>query len=416
MISVTGASLVSSGLSTTLNAMRQELGFTNTQTGLVLTIRSISAFFAALVSAKYFEKLGIRMGMVVAMLFGAFTFLLFHIGGANLLIVYAGAVLSGICYSYGMMLPASMLLHNWFNKSRGVALSIASAGTAVVSMVFAPVIQSMVNESGIFSAYRMIIVVFIAIAIIDFLFIRETPEKLGLEIYGGKDYKHEQDGKNVEPREATALSGGWLIGIVIATVCTGFAASPYAANFTNHYVSAGIDTMAVAKAISIYGTVLIISKLVFGVVVDKIGTYKTTILYGYMCMLAIAVAASVALFPRVPLMYAGLLLSAIFASIQTMGYPNWIVDLDSQHYNKTISKCQTGYQFGAVVGSFIPGVIADITGNYGIGFALMALAMGISTTLAIGAYRSQTKKRKKKKKNKVWIGDILILLIQRRHS
>jgi len=389
-LSICASSLLSTGMSTNLNAMRQVLGLTNTQTSLILTVRSVSAFVAALFSAKYFSRLGIKKGMLIAMSCGVLAFLIFTVAGTNMLINYLAAVVAGVCYSYGMMLPASMLIKNWFNKSRGLALSVASCGTGLVSIIFAPLVQSTVNNYGIRAAFLMQAGVICAIALLLLLFAVDRPEMKGMEPFGGKDWQPETKGKQ-EPREATSLSAFWYIALIVAAALIGMSASPCSANFTNNLVTAGFHNMDVAKAVSVYGFIIIGSKILFGRCVDKLGTFRSTMIFGILCTIGMLFMVLVNKFVTIPFMYAAFIVIGVGCVMQTLGYPNWCADLDSEHYVKTIAKCQMGYQLGTVIGSPLPGILADATGSYAPAYFMFMICTILALLIVIGAYTSQRK-------------------------
>lgn len=392
MLSVCGSSLLSTGMSTNLNAMRQCLGLSHTQTAMILTVRSISAFVAAMFSVQYFDHLGIKRGMTLAMLIGAISFLIFVFAGSNMFFNYTGAALAGICYSYGMMMPVSMLLKNWFNKSRGTALSIASCGTGLVSIVFAPLIQTIVDKNGIRAAFLMQAATVLFIMFIVLVFIAERPEDKGMCPYGGSDYVTEQ---NKEREHFTkSLSVRWYYGLIFATALIGMSASPCSANYTNNLVTAGLDSMEAARALSFYGVVLILSKMILGRLIDKAGTKLTTVIFGVLCTAGMFMLVLVNRYPTVPFMYLSMIMIGIGVPIQTLGYPNWVAELDSEHYNHTLEKCQMGYQLGCVAGSPIPGILADITGNYGAAYFMFTLCTVIAVIIVSGAFISQEKKKR----------------------
>lgn len=389
-LSVCGASLLSTGLSTNLNAMRQCLGFTNTQTSLVLTVRSISAFIVALFAERYYGRLGIRKGMALAMAFGILSFGLFALAGSNILIVYAGAVTAGVCYSYGMMMPSSMLIKNWFNRSRGTALSIASCGTALVSIIFAPIVQRFVDSFGIKSAFLMQAGALFVIMLILFFFVVEKPEEKGLEPCGGKDFVP-QAKKKTAPAGSGRLSAGWFAALVGATVLIGASASPCSANYTNNLVTAGYEPMAVAKALSVYGFIIIGAKLFFGRCIDTIGAKRSTIIFGSLCTLAMVLLALANRFTTVPFLYFTLVITGLGVIVQTLGYPNWVADLESSRYDVSLERCQMGYQLGALIGSPLPGILADATGSYGPAYMLFAVFTVIAIVIVLLAYASAKK-------------------------
>jgi len=374
MVMCTATSLCSSGMTTNLAAIKSAFDFTGAQTSLIVTVRSISALIFTVFAQKYYEFLGMRKGMVLAMLSGVLTFLIFAFAGSRLWMYYVGSVLAGITYAYGLMLPSSLLLRRWFNASIGIALAIASCGTGVVSIVFTPIIQLIINESGIKNAFLFQAGFMGITAILLALLVVEYPEDINLKIYGGRSNAECTDKQNAEK----ILSEKWVLSLVVATILVGMASSPAVSHFTLHYTNVGIDAMDVAKAISVYGIVLILSKLLLGKVIDKIGALKSTVLYSSVTAIGLIVVYLADFFPSIKWMYIGLIIFASSAVIQTLGYPNWISELDIHNYCRSVSRCQLGYQIGALAGSIIPGIIADETGSYGPAYLIFAVAMIIS--------------------------------------
>lgn len=393
LLSVCGASLLSTGMSTNLNAMRQSIGLTHTQTSMILTVRSISAFVVALFADRYYRLFGVKKGLIFALFAGILAFLLFAAAGANMTVNYIAAVVTGFCYSYGLMMPASMLIKNWFLKSRGTALSIASCGTAFVSIIFAPLVQTIVNNHGVRIAFLMQGGVLLLIIVLLIVLVAEKPEDKGLEPCGGLGWV--SAAKGAKKSSETSLTKGWFIALVAATALIGLSSSPASANYTNNLVTAGLDPMDVAKCLSVYGFVLLLAKMVFGRLIDSLGTFRTTILFGSLCAFAMLLLTLVSAFPGIGMMYAAMIMIGIGAPIQTLGYPNWTAELDAKHYNRTIEKCQMGYQLGCVVGSPIPGMIADRFGDYRGAYLVFMACTVIAIAIVIGAFRSSYMSRVK---------------------
>lgn len=391
MLMVCATALLSVGMSTNLNAMRMHLGFTNTQNSIVLTIRSISAFLATLCANKYY-KMGLKKGMVLSLLISASTFVLFALAGSNIYIFYVAAVLGGIGYAYGLMLPASMILKNWFNRSRGVALSIASSGTGLASVIFAPLVQSTVNSRGIRAAFLLQGAFLLFICLVVAVLIVENPDDRGMEPLGGKDWSPDFQHAG-EPRHATELPYLWIAVLVGSTVMVGIGASPAASNITNNLVTAGLDVMDAARGLSVYGAVLIGAKILYGVSVDKFGTLRSTLVFGLLTAASMLMMFLINYMPGNLFMYVTLVIMAVAVPVQTLGYPNWVVDLDSAHYNNTLVKCQTGYQLGAVVGSFIAGPIADATGSYALAYLIFFFCNLVPVALVSLCYRVTARKK-----------------------
>lgn len=374
-------------MSTNLANLRLVLGFTGTQTSMILTVRSIAAFVVALFADKYFGLLGVKKGMIVAMIAGVVSFFIFSVAGLNLALYYVAAVVAGVAYSYGMMMPSSMLLKKWFNQSRGTAISLAGCGTGLVSIIFAPLVQSTVDRFGLKASFYLQGGFIALVAVILAVLVVEDPAQKGLEPYGGRDFVAVGRAKKGD----SSLSKKSVLLLAFATMLVGFTSSPASAHYSVTFTTEGFDAMTVAKIISIYGVVLVASKFIFGRVVDKIGARKSTVIYGTLCTLAILMIFLTRFFRSVTWVTVTMVIVAVGVVIQTLGYPNWVSDLDSKNYDHTLVRCQQGYQLGALVGSPLPGLIADATGTYTWAYLMFAVCTLIYVLIVLGIYASRKK-------------------------
>ena len=386
-LSVCASSLLSTGMSTNLANLRLVLGFSGTQTSMILTVRSIAAFVVALFADKYFGLLGVKKGMIVAMIAGVVSFFIFSVAGLNLALYYVAAVVAGVAYSYGMMMPSSMLLKKWFNQSRGTAISLAGCGTGLVSIIFAPLVQSTVDRFGLKASFYLQGGFIALVAVILAVLVVEDPAQKGLEPYGGRDFVAVGRAKKGD----SSLSKKSVLLLAFATMLVGFTSSPASAHYSVTFTTEGFDAMTVAKIISIYGVVLVASKFIFGRVVDKIGARKSTVIYGTLCTLAILMIFLTRFFRSVTWVTVTMVIVAVGVVIQTLGYPNWVSDLDSKNYDHTLVRCQQGYQLGALVGSPLPGLIADATGTYTWAYLMFAVCTLIYVLIVLGIYASRKK-------------------------
>lgn len=374
-------------MSTNLANLRLVLGFSGTQTSMILTVRSIAAFVVALFADKYFGLLGVKKGMIVAMIAGVVSFFIFSVAGLNLALYYVAAVVAGVAYSYGMMMPSSMLLKKWFNQSRGTAISLAGCGTGLVSIIFAPLVQSTVDRFGLKASFYLQGGFIALVAVILAVLVVEDPAQKGLEPYGGRDFVAVGRAKKGD----SSLSKKSVLLLAFATMLVGFTSSPASAHYSVTFTTEGFDAMTVAKIISIYGVVLVASKFIFGRVVDKIGARKSTVIYGTLCTLAILMIFLTRFFRSVTWVTVTMVIVAVGVVIQTLGYPNWVSDLDSKNYDHTLVRCQQGYQLGALVGSPLPGLIADATGTYTWAYLMFAVCTLIYVLIVLGIYASRKK-------------------------
>ena len=120
-------------------------GFTNTQTSMITTACSVTFLLCMFVANAYYEKLGYRVGLTLAVLLGAGSFVLFA-EAKTLWSYYLAGMLAGVSYGLGAMLPASILMLRWFSSHRGTAIGICAAGTGVSAVVFSLILSALIER------------------------------------------------------------------------------------------------------------------------------------------------------------------------------------------------------------------------------------------------------------------------------
>lgn len=364
------ASLLGGSFAISLSCVRAELNLTGAQTGVFTTIRTFSAFLIVLVFDKWFGFFGLRKGIFFGLLSGAISMAFFSFAGTNLMIYNIGAVFGGICYGLCLMAAASIVIKKWFNKSRGLAIGICSASTGVCNFIFSPLIQSIANAANCSAAFLMQLGVMVAAAVFCFFVIRDEPEQIGLEPYGGKDYDPSQDKKkNKAPKTTSNVfldkKYFWIYAAVI--VLLGMAATPSQTYIPTCLNTIGYDSMAIAWGASVSGLIMIASKTVFGILVDKLDTKWTTLIYsciiGFGSFGVLFLLGFVTLPSFVP--YLVYIAFGIGGAACTMGYTMYAIEWsDPKEHSANMKLFQSAYQLGALVASPLPGIVFDVTGSY----------------------------------------------------
>ena len=109
---------------------------------------------------------------------------------------YISAVILGFFWAGACFMPVSMMITAWFNKMRGLAMSITLAGIGFGGSVLAPIINSFITNYGWRIAYRYVGIIIIAIACpVVFFLLRATPEEMGKKPFGADWEENEKDKK-----------------------------------------------------------------------------------------------------------------------------------------------------------------------------------------------------------------------------
>ena len=386
------ASLLSTAFSTCLAALRADYGFTATETANIITVRSVAAFIVVLFADRYFGVLGLKKGLAGAMFSGMAAFLIYAFAGPRLPLYFLGAVFAGVNYAFGLMLPPAMLTKRWFVHNRGTAMSISGTGVGLVTAIGAPLLQHIISTSGLTVAFYLQAGFLLFVGVLVLVLVYDDPADLGLEPLGGRP------AEPVRSPEAgadhTAGTGAksfdlWVPVLGMVILVYGAFSSPLIAHFTLNYTTSGIDAATAAKGLSLYGIVLIFSKLIMGRTMDRRGGLRTTVFFIIIQFIGYFFCFFIMLRPTVAVMFLGMFFYAAGTAIISLGYPGWGAELYPDNYNKVVSRWQSFYQLGALVGSPFPGIVADLTGSYSWAFLIGGLLVLLATGAVVACYAAK---------------------------
>ena len=156
--------------------------FSVTQTSMITTACSVTFLLCMFVVNTYYDKLGYRAGLTLAVLLGVGSFVLFAEART-----IPGYYLAGVSYGLGAMLPASILMLRWFLSRRGTAIGICAAGTGISAVVFSPILSALIERFSLRVCFYFEVLMSLLAAGLVFLLIRESPEACGLAPYGTRE-------------------------------------------------------------------------------------------------------------------------------------------------------------------------------------------------------------------------------------
>lgn len=98
----------------------------------------------------------------------------------NILQFYISAVILGFFWAGACFMPVSMLITAWFDKMRGLAMSITLAGIGFGGSILAPIINYFITNYGWRTCYRYVGIIIIVISCpVIFFILKPTPELKG---------------------------------------------------------------------------------------------------------------------------------------------------------------------------------------------------------------------------------------------
>jgi MFS family permease len=349
--------------------LEREFGWSRSQvTGVFSIYLLINGLTAPLVGLA-FDRLGPRWvyGAGTACLGGAF-FLASGLSSLWQFYLLVG-VLIGLGVSLNGMVPGSALLSRWYRGRLAVALGVAYSAVGVGALVFVPLAQHLVTHYDWRVAYRLfggallVLLPVILFALPWRRFAAGEPEMEGARARG---------------------EGGWTLrsamrtriywGLAQVFLCTAIAMFSVIVQLVAFFIESGFSPLTAAGAFGVIGMLSAASIMGSGLLAERFGYRQTVTLSfcgtaaGMALLLAMSTAPlTILLFAFVPVF--GLCMGVRGPIVSSICARHFAGASVATIYG-TIYACNA---LGAAFGSWMGGVLHDLTGGYRAGF-VMALA------------------------------------------
>jgi len=363
-----------------------EFGWARSElTGVYSVYLLVNGFTAPLVGLA-FDRLGPRwvFGAGIACLGAAF----FLAGGLVSLwqfYLLIGALV-GIGVSLNGMVPGSALLARWYRARLSTAIGIAFSAIGVGTLIFVPLAQYLVSEYDWRLAYRIFGTALLVLAPVVLF---ALPWRLFAA--GHSEYQS----------RAPKGQGGWTLGAAMRTpvywglaqlfFCTASAMFSVVVQLVAFLVDAGFSPLSAATAYGALGMLSAASVMGSGLLSERFG-YRQTATASF-----VGTASGMLILIFLTILSSHLLL-ILFVLIfgLCMGVRGPIVSsvcakfFSGANIATIYGTIYATNAIGAAFGSYIGGVLHDLTGGYraGLGFALVFVALAAAPFWTVPALRS----------------------------
>jgi MFS family permease len=379
---------VSNAFSIYMPYIRDEFGLTNAQTSTLVTMRLIVAFVCMLLIGKYYDLFNIRVGGSLAAAFGGLTFLIYSFA-SDFTLFAVGAGVSGLAYGFGSMVPVSILMTRWFDDHKALAISICSAGSGLGSIILPPVVTGLLSTLSMPTVFRIEAAFILLCAAVIYLAIRNYPHDMGLTRLGENRERLKQAAQDISaPRSIKApITKAVLILSCAGSFLMGAQGNPGIMHIPVLYTSEGFTAVFAATLMSIIGAALTVGKIVFGEVTDKIGGFRSSIIFFILLVLGNGLCCLAGTGNAVLGLTAVAVLGVGY-SVSTIGPSIWAGDLSSEmEFPKTMRTFQIFYSLGALITASVPGILADhFSGSYVPAYVMFTAMALIASLLIVAAY------------------------------
>lgn len=210
--------------------------FSVTQTSMITTACSVTFLLCMFVVNTYYDKLGYRAGLTLAVLLGVGSFVLFA-EARTLPGYYLAGMLAGVSHGLGAMLPASILMLRWSLSRRGTAIGICAAGTGISAVVFSSILSALIERFSLRVCFYFEALVSLLAAGLVFLLIRESPEACGLAPYGTREEASSSEKQKLSIHPSRLRWAMLYLGVILI----GSIASPGFAHMMILFTSSGFS-------------------------------------------------------------------------------------------------------------------------------------------------------------------------------
>jgi MFS family permease len=368
--------------------LEREFGWTRSQlTGvysIYLLVNGATAPFVGMI----FDRLGPRWvyGAGIACLGGAF-FLAQGIGSLWQFYLLVGALV-GFAVSLNGMVPASALLSRWYRARLSTAIGIAFSAVGVGTVVFVPLAQELVTAYDWRTAYRVFGIGLLVLAPAVLLAVPWRTFAAGHAEHQAQAAK-ERPGEGWTLRCAMDTRIYWGLAQVFFCTATGMFA--IIVQLVAFLVDSGYSPLAAAATFGAIGMLSSISIMGSGFIADRFGIRRTVTASFAGTATGMALLLAMTAWPSP-------LLLALFVPVfgLCMGARGPIVSsICARHFAGakvatiygTIYSCNA---LGAAFGSFIGGVLHDLSCGYQVGlcFSLVFISLAVLPFWTVSALRN----------------------------
>ena len=372
-----GSGFALSTHSLTIPSMRDDLGISYTQVGLLITVAGAVRMSGSLVSGALAPRYGSRY------LIGVGTFVC---GASMLLLGYspnyftamAATALIGLGSEFALI-PMMGLVAPWFEmQNRGLAAGVFSTGGSIAMIATGLLVPLLVAQSvteGWRNTWSIFGVLVIIIAVASVIFLRDRPEESSRDPGQSAHF----DG----PRAAwplAVLRNPWVWLLSYLAMCTGFATGLFNTFFGAYLTNEnGISLSAAGQLFFLVGVLSVGSGILWGRVSDRLGRGRA------FALSFVVQGIGYALFWLSPMMAVFILASTLIGLTFRAGFTLCAAGsgdhVPANFAAAAFALMSVGAGLGSTLSPIIAGTIAD---NIGIGW-VFALGVGSSLMGIVGA-------------------------------
>lgn len=363
----------------------KETGFSSGAYFLSTTLTSVACAISGPIAGKLLRGKYMRTTFVLCSIGTMGSYACYGLCHSLWQFYIVGTLVGVFAMGCGTLL-VSVLITNWFEKNRGLMISIAMMGISIGGTVLSPLLSWLIVEFGWRNAYFILSALSLIVLVpIGLFVVRRTPQDAGLEPYGhGEESTASAKKKNVPAsnwnatlKEARQTPILWMFALgaflIYFTACI--------MQHQSYYLQGvGFDATLIASYISLYSVVAIIGKLVLGRIFDRFGP-KIGILFG--CGTFFLFLVAFIFVQGSPMMlYFAAVMYGFGTCTATVAIPIMTTSVfGAKNYSELYGFVSAFTMTGSAIGSSAIGLVYDLTGSYIPALTVLAILTALTIVI-----------------------------------
>ena len=239
------------------------------------------------------QKLGTRKVGAISLVLGAVSYALYGVVSTVTGFFVVTALVNFMAYGFCNTAAQVMIAH-WFPTRKGLALGWATMGTNLSSAVFVPLLMVLVGMGGVNGSFFAVGVLVLITAVIYGLLVRDTPEEYGSTPDNGA-LTEEEIQANL--KEIAEYKSPWTVGKLLTNKQVWLASLAYGvyilvtvaliSQLIPRLTAGGWTQEKATGMMTVAAGLGLLGSYVTGWMDQKIGTKKTSVIYGIWYLAAV---------------------------------------------------------------------------------------------------------------------------------
>jgi len=195
--------------------------------------------------------------------------------------------------SFFMQVPVGMMITNWFEDKRSMAMSIAMSANGLGGAIWALIIGKIIYEHGWRIAYLAeALLGFVVLSFAIIFLLKRSPKEYGQEPFTSKTTPYHKAPSNETVKNWKGLSKKEAIKTLpfYLSLIRAFIVGIYGAGVATHVVTFLLtrnwDYMASSTVVTVYQVFSVIGLLIGGIFVNRFGLKKSSVFFGSLLTLS----------------------------------------------------------------------------------------------------------------------------------